>query len=94
MYKEKKINKEKKFLIAFGVLILAFALVKGATAQDWIDRYSYGGYSSGGFRQYQFGNGNRFYNFYYNPNDNGYRWYRDPYYRSIMGGAYNNDCRR
>ena len=35
MYKEKKTSKEKNFLTGFAVLILVFALVKGAHAQWW-----------------------------------------------------------
>lgn len=89
MYKEKKINKEKKILFGFAVLLLSFLPVKGADAQGWYGSYRYEP------RFYQYGNRSfnqqgYFYNFYYNPYDDGYRWYRDPYYRSIMGGVYND----
>ena len=88
--REKKTSKEKSLLIGFAVLILAFSLVKGAEAQYFNHHLSQRRYSGA---PYPIAIGN-FYNFYYDPFDNGYRWYNDSYYKSLRPGVYGSPRRR
>ena len=93
MYKEKKTSKEKKFLIAVGVLLLVFTLVKGGEAQQWgrwnnHPRFYAGGYGNQNFQGY-FYRSNVYIDY-----AGGYRWYNDPFYSAYLGGVYNNNRSR
>ena len=92
MYKEKKTSKEKKFLIAVGVLLLVFTLVKGGEAQwgRWNNhpRFYAGGYGNQNFQGY-FYRSNVYIDY-----AGGYRWYNDPFYSAYLGGVYNNNRSR
>tara|TARA_R100000458_G_C8216983_1_gene202579 strand:+ start:100 stop:372 length:273 start_codon:yes stop_codon:yes gene_type:complete len=86
--KEKKTSKEKKFLIGFAVLILAFSLVKGADAQYYRNNFSQRGNRSVMYQGY-------FYNFNYFPANNRSRWQDNPYYYHwINSGLYKPRGRR
>lgn len=87
MKKEKKTSKEKSLLIGFAVLILAFSLVKGADAQYYRNNFNQRGNRSVMYQGY-------FYNLYYIPYDDGYRWYNDRYYKSLRRGVYGSPRRR